>query len=137
RILRSWCEPPRRLFHFTSARISIAQQSRRAVVVKFHVGTCHPLQVRNRSRIVSQSQCALRTPVVAVQGIGSRRVRFACSVGFDRFRERFSRLRILFFFQVQFAQLLVIPRRRIVQNLQFQLLHPRTPPKALENSAQQ
>src|SRR6266849_8839264 len=53
----------------------------------------------------------------------------------DRVSERLSRLRKLPLILVQFAQLFIICRRRIIQDLRFHHLDARPSPKSLKESA--
>src|SRR5262249_45748055 len=51
--------------------------------------------------------------------------------------EGVSRFFVLLFLQIQIAEFLVVSRRRVVDNLRFQSLNPRTPAEALEYARQQ
>src|ERR1700730_505098 len=113
-------------FELAGARVRIGKQSRRAVVIELGVNPHHVFEIGNRTRKIAKAQIALRAVIKRVRRVAARRNSLVKSG---------ARLRKLFLFQAEFAQFLVIPSGRIVDNLYFQGLDARPAAESLEHAA--
>src|SRR6266481_5243776 len=128
RNLRDFRKELVRAFKLSRSRVRIGQQSRSSVIVEFPVCGDDALQVRNRPRQIVQSERTLRARIKCVG-------RSASCV--DGMSERIAPLREFPLIFVQFAQLFVIRRRRIIYDVRFDFLNARSPPKSLKHATKQ
>ena len=104
------------------------QQSGGAAEIIVRLFADGPLEVRQRSRGVSQQNRTHSAPVKRIERIGPRG---------NRLVERGARLRQLAVIHIKVAELFIISRRRIVSNRRHQFANPLAPRKNFERLPQQ